>query len=190
MEDLTEEESLEKAEQLRSKYLIIRDLCFLLQSILPQEKVMNQERKHDHLLETLSSTDKGLFLLLLKQMTLLNKMKRVKEKGYWQCEEEDILLALYILGEKINPIGFIKRKLKKYYLALENYYGNSLFTRDEAMSVLGLGKTQSCLILNKLTEKSLLYQHKRTGDQGYLYQIMKSLPQNKNTTKPNPKPKS
>ena len=179
MKALTEAQSLEKAEQLRSKYLIIRDLCLLLQSILPQEKVMNKERKYDHLLETLSSTDKGLFLLLLKQMTLLNKMKRVKEKGYWQSEEEDILLSLSILGQKINPIGFINQRQKKYYLRLENYYGNSVFTREEAMGVLGLSKTQSCRVLNKLTEENLLYQHKRNGDQGYLYQIMKSLPLDK-----------
>lgn len=171
---LKEEMEIEKALQIRSKYLIIRDLCFILKSLLPQEKTKNTLANYDNLLCDLSQQEKGLVLLLTHQMTLLHQTKRIKEGGCWQSEAEDLLFALQLIGRKLHPIGFISPKKKSYYIALENYFGSVIFRREEALHLWGLKKTQTCRLLNEFSEKGLLYKHKRKGCLGYLYQIMKS----------------
>ena len=169
---IEEQMGLEKVKIVRSKYLIIRDLCFLLGSILPRSLTKNMVNDYDELLMEMRSKERGIFNLLVHEMTLLHRMERIKLRGYYMSEKADILMALELMGSRINPIGFIDSRKKQCYLAIESYFGNTVFKREEVMPILGLRKTHSQRVLNALSKSGLIYKHPRKGSLGYLYQIM------------------
>ena len=169
---IEEQMALEKVKIIRSKYLIIRDLCFLMESILPRALTKNMVNDYDELLMELGSKERGIFNLLVHELTLLHRMDRLKRNGYYISESEDILMALQLMGSRINPMGFIDSRKKQYYLALDSYFGNTVFKREEVMPILGLRKTHSQRVLNALSKSGLIYKHPRKGSLGYLYQIM------------------
>lgn len=171
--DKEKELDIEKIIGIRNKYLIIRDLCFLFGSILPQKPTKNTVRDYDDLLDELGSKEKGLFNLLVHQMTLLHRINRMKVRGCYVSEKEDILLSLELMGSRLNPLGYMSSLRKQYYLSLESYFGNSIFKREEAMPILGLKKTHSQRVINDFVDVGMLYRHERKGSLGYLYQIMK-----------------
>lgn len=160
--------------EIRSKYLMIRDLCYLLSGLLPQVKTRNPIECYDDLLEELGSKERGIFNLLVHQLTLLHRNYRMKERGSYLSEKEDILIALEIMGSRLNPMGFMSSLRKEYYLTIETYFGHSVFKRKEVMGIIGLKKSHTQRILNDLVKAGMLYQHERKGSLGYLYQIMKT----------------
>lgn len=173
MENIKNIIGLENQLELRKKYLIIRDLCYLLLSLLPSRTSRNETGAYLDLIEELSEEEKGLLNLLTHLMTLLHSEERLYQKGYYQSEKEDVYLALKLMGSKLNPIGFMSPGMKSNYLVLSSYFGHRIFKANEASVLLGLKKTETWRVLKKLVKSGLYYEHKREGCQGYLYQKIK-----------------
>jgi len=176
MEKLEKIIGLEKQLRLRKKYLLIRDLCYLLLSLLPNKTSRNETNAYTSLIKELSEEEKGLLNLLTHLMTLLHSDQRLYEKGYYHSEKEDVYLALKLMGSSLNPVGFMSSGMKSNYLHLSSYFGNRIFKANEASTVLGLKKTETWRVLKKLVKSGLYYEHKRHGSQGYLYQKIKEEP--------------
>ena len=159
----------------RNKYLMIRDLCYILLDLLPNKTTRLEERYYEELLSGLSSREKGLVNLLTHLLTLLHSERRIYARGYYRSEEEDVYLALKLMSGHINPVGFMSSEMKQNYLRLVSYFGEEIFKAKEAEVVLGLKKTQTWKTLEKLSNQRLLYKHIRKGSKGYLYQRIKEV---------------
>lgn len=175
---------------LRGKYLVVRDLCYCLMSLLPKKATRNETGAFGNYIEALSGEEKGLLNLLTHLITLLNSDERMYEKGYYQTEKADVFLALKLIGSKINPVGYLTPEMKSSYLSLSKYFGERIFKASDASNLLGTKKTQTWRILKKLVETGLYYQHKRKGCKGYLYQKIPSptQPTHESAHRTNPTP--
>lgn len=163
----------QQGKTLRDKQIIITEVCFMLQELLPNIETINIVSEYNQLIENLSGREKGLCKLLVHTMTALHQHNRLCYKGIYQTEREDILISLQLLGPTVKPGGFLSPYLRQIYHQIKDYFGYNIFTRSEAQRILGYGKTQTCSIMNRLVEKRILARG-NYASRGYTYQLLKS----------------
>ena len=156
---------------LRKREILLCELCLILRALLPRLSTYNPIQKYDYLLSELGCRERGLYNLLVHHLTILHHQERLCVKGRYETSVEDILQALQLIGPNHNPIGFISKYYRLQYEALSSHFGQSIFTRSEAAQILGLKKTQTCKVLNKLLSYSLLARG-QYPNRGYHYQVI------------------
>ena len=157
---------------IRDKQIIITEICFMLQELLPNSETFNLVSEYNQLIENLSGRERGLCKLLVHTMTVLHHHNRLCYKGIYQTEKEDILISLQLLGPTVKPGGFLNPYLRQIYHQVKDYFGYNIFTRPEAQRILGYGKTQTCSIMNKLVKKGIVARG-NYASRGYTYQLLK-----------------
>lgn len=156
--------------QTRKKYLLVRELVYVLMELLPKEPTAAPVQHYAELVLALSDRERGLLNVLSHLMTLLHAEQRMHTKAGYVVEEQDVFLAMKLMSTKLNPSGFVGSLLKDYYVSLVNYFGDVAFTARESRELLSLGKTQNWRVLNALSRHELIFKHERKGPSGYLYQ--------------------
>lgn len=116
------------------------------------------------------SEELKLYKLLVHGITLLNKLYRTQNEGSYVVEREDMLTALSLMGESINPYIKVSKTNTEYYHAMYKLYGQRSFKRRYVEKGLGISKSHANRILETLEKEGLL---KKSGarNRGYVYEI-------------------
>lgn len=151
----------------------IAEFCILIKSFYQKEIItIYTDEYYKNLIEELPEEERKLVELLIHHLTKLNQRNRVIHKNrVVEIAEEDILTALEITGEIINPIGFITEKEQRYFYQLQTEFESEIFTRKQAQETIELKKSQTHRILNLLIEKGLLEKVKSFRNRGYKYKV-------------------
>ncbi len=112
-----------------------------------------------------------MFQCIIRQITLINQKQRPIQKGSLYTTLEDIEQSIEILFESIIlKIDELEGPQRVFYEKLYKSFGNSQFTRFQAMEVTGLKKTQLQYHLNSLVELEYLQQY-GFSNRGFKYKI-------------------
>lgn len=151
----------------------IAEFCILIKSFYEKEIItIYTDEYYKNLIEGLPKEERKMVELLIHHLTKLNQRNRVIHKNrVVEIAEEDILTALEITGEIINPIGFITEKEQRYFYQLQTEFESEIFTRKQAQETIELRKSQTHRILNLLIEKGLLEKVKSFRNRGYKYKL-------------------
>ncbi len=156
----------------------IAEFCILIKSFYQKEIItIYPDEYYKNLIEKLPEEERKMVELLIHHLTKLHQRNRIIHKNrIVEIAEEDILTALEITGEIINPIGFITEKEQHYFYRLQTEFAPSsgsgeIFTRKQAQETIELKKSQTHRILNLFLEKGLLEKVKSFRNKGYKYQL-------------------
>lgn len=173
----TEEEKEKEENRILHKSLKkqkeIAEFCILIKSFYQKEIItIYTDEYYKNLIEELPKEERKMVELLIHHLTKLNQRNRVIHKNrIVEIAEEDILTALEITGEIINPIGFITEKEQRYFYQMQTEFESEIFTRKQAQETIELKKSQTHRILNLLIEKGLLEKVKSFRNKGYKYKV-------------------
>lgn len=151
----------------------IAEFCILIKSFYEKEIItIYTDEYYKNLIEELPEEERKMVELLIHHLTKLNQRNRIIHKNrIVEIAEEDILTALEITGEIINPIGFITEKEQHYFYRLQTEFESGIFTRKQAQETIELKKSQTHRILNLFLEKGLLEKVKSFRNKGYKYKL-------------------
>jgi hypothetical protein len=154
---------------------MITELALLLQKINQEETTYNPYNKLiNRIAERYAHCGQEeikLYKLLVHGITLLNKLYRIQIDGRYVVERQDMLTALELMGESINPYIKVSKANTEYYHAMFKLFGNRSFKRKAVEKGLLISKTHTNRILEDLEKKGLLIKsgYKNTG---YRYEII------------------
>lgn len=112
-----------------------------------------------------------MFQSIIKQITFINQKQRPLKNGYIYTQLEDIELAISILFDSIIlKIDELEGTQRVFYETIFKAFGNTQFTRFEAMAITGLKKTQLQFHLNHLVQLEYLHQY-GFSNRGFKYKI-------------------
>jgi hypothetical protein len=156
------------------KHKQILDFCLIVRNFFPKEIITNNEHEYyQELIETLDKSDQQIINLLIHHLTRLFQNHRIiRNKRIIEIAEEDILTALEITGNTINPEAFLSRIQRQHFVQLKIEFKTQIFTATQAQRTLLISKTNTARILELLTKQGLINRIKRKEKQAILYQIV------------------
>ncbi|TWP31709.1 hypothetical protein ETU08_00445 [Apibacter muscae] len=163
-----------QAQQIRITYkktLLIKQLNFLLEQITDNTKTLIEDPYYKSLLEQIETNKKELVYHLIHNLTKINRLYRIETNQKTLIStEEDILVALDLTKELINPSSILEPKDREYLRLLEAHFITKTFKAREASALFQLKKTQTWRILVKLIIAGIL-QRNGNPNKGYIYQF-------------------
>jgi hypothetical protein len=152
----------------------ILDFCLIVRNFFPKEIITtNSHEYYQNLIESLSQDEQQMVNLLIHHLTRLFQNHRIiRNKRIVEIAEEDILTALEIIGDTINPKAFLSRIQRHHFVQLRLEFKAEVFTSTQAKRVLQTSKSNCARILKLLTQKGLLELLKTKNRQVYQYQII------------------
>ncbi|EOG6896231.1 hypothetical protein ACLH3T_001582 [Flavobacterium psychrophilum] len=155
------------------KHKQIVDFCLIVKNFFPKEIITNNEHEYyQNLIETLHTEEQQIVNLLIHHLTKLFQNHRIiRNKRIIEIAEEDILTALEITGNMLNPKAFLTRIQRQHYVQLTLAFKTEIFTVSQAQRILQSSKTNTARMLNLLTQQGLLNRIKRKEKQAYLYSL-------------------
>lgn len=157
--------------KMDKRYYRLLSLLSLLYELQPKCRVKHSYKKE--LQERLSSRKYVELLdLLIRQMTILNRAYRLKEKGIYKSEKEDLVLALQLLERDIKLDTFVNPTMRLVYEQLQKKIGSHrLFTRTEVERITGYSKSSSSRLIRRLWSCGKLERLGGSRKTGYYYQL-------------------
>ena len=156
---------------MEKRYYRLLSLLSLLYELQPQCRV-----KHDYKEELKSRLSHRKYVelldLLIRQVTILNRVYRLEENGVYQSEQSDLVIALQLLERDIKLDTFVNPTVRLVYEQLRQKIGSDrLFTSRELSRITGYSKTGSHELLHRLLACEKI--EKMGGDRriGYYYQL-------------------
>jgi Fic family protein len=111
--------------------------------------------------------------LLVHHLTKLFQNHRIiRNKRIVEIAEEDILTALAITGNLLNPEAFLTRIQRQHFIQLQLAFKSQIFTSKQAQKALLMSKSHSNRILKLLADQKLLQLIKRKDKHAFLHQIV------------------
>lgn len=112
--------------------------------------------------------------LMIRQITILLRMYRTKEKGVYLSEKEDLVIAVNLMHGELKSETMMSPLTGLALHQLERVFGyDRMFMRKDVMRVTGYKESQSQRIIKRLLDCEKL---KRVGgykNRGYFYQLVK-----------------
>jgi hypothetical protein len=110
--------------------------------------------------------------VLIRQMTLLNRHNRIREKGAYQSEHNDLLMALRLLQGEYRYKTLLSPRLQLAYTRLKSRLGiDQLFRRTDVERITGYKKTESHRIIKLLEQCDKIEQVGGSRRSGFYYQL-------------------
>ena len=107
-------------------------------------------------------------------MTLLNRPYRIKEKGAWIAQKEDLTLALNLLHAELKTESLLNVNTLLALQELERVIGyDRVFKRKDVERVTGYKKTQSQRLIDRLIHNEKLICKGGYANKGYFYELIK-----------------
>jgi hypothetical protein len=159
--------------KLKEKYQHILDFCLLVKSFYPKEVVtINSNEYYQKLIHSLASEEKQMVNLLVHHLTRLFQNHRVnRSKRIIEIAEEDILTALEITSNILNPEAFLKPIERGHYIQLQLAFPNKVFTSKQAQRMLVISKSSCNRSLRLLVEQDLLERLEYKENKAPYYQL-------------------
>jgi hypothetical protein len=156
------------------KHKQILDFCLIVRNFFPKEIITQSNHEYyEELIKTLSQEDQQIINLLIHHLAKLFQSHRIiRNKRIIEIAEEDILTALEITGNTINPEAFLSRIQRQHYIQLKLAFKTQIFTATQAQRALQTSKTNTARMLTLLTEQSLIQRIRRKEKQAILYQLI------------------
>lgn len=157
---------------MKKRYHQLLRLAGLLFDLQEQQPVNHPYK--DLLSERLQSrVHEELADLLIRQFTLLNRVHRIKEKGAYQSEEQDLLMALQIMLAELKSATLISPGLQASLVKLNNHLKTGmLFQRKDVQRITGYSKTQSWRLIQLLEQAEKIRRVAGSPNTGYYYEII------------------
>lgn len=153
-------------------YQTLTDLALLIRSLYPHDASGNPFRRilplQDQPFEI-----RWLFDQLAHAITLINRTERYQDKdGRWISERSDLLAALHLMQNLLNPKLLLTRSEKDTCRIINRYIGaKRTFTRQDVQQLTGLSKTHSSRQIKKLLQSGLIRIAGGHKNRGYRYQL-------------------
>jgi hypothetical protein len=162
--------------RVEEKHKQILDFCLIVRNFFPKEIITQSHHEYyEELIKTLSQDDQQIINLLIHHLAKLFQSHRIiRNKRIIEIAEEDILTALEITGNTLNPEAFLSRIQRQHFVQLKLAFKSQIFTATQAQRALQTSKTNTARMLNLLTEQSLIQRIRRKEKQAILYQIITS----------------
>jgi hypothetical protein len=159
---------------VEEKHKQILDFCLIVRNFFPKEIITQSHHEYyQELIKSLSQDDQQIINLLIHHLAKLFQSHRIiRNKRIIEIAEEDILTALEITGNTINPEAFLTQIQRQHYIQLKLTFKSQIFTATQAQKTLQASKTNTSRILNLLTQQSLIQRIKRKEGQAFLYQLI------------------
>ena len=157
----------------REKEKQIIDFCLIIKNFFPKQILtLHPNEQYQDLIETLPQEKQQLVNLLIHHLTLLNQSYRVKRKGsIFEIAEEDILIALQIIGSILNPKSFLTSVYREHLAQLQLHFKNQEFSGKQARKALQQSKTNTNRVLSFFVSRELV-KITRIGIRGmYFYKL-------------------
>ena len=154
----------------REKEKQIIDFCLIIKNFFPKEIItLNPNQEYQELIQTLPPEKQQLVNLLIHHLALLNQNYRVNSNGrIIEIAEEDVLIALQITGNILNPKSFLPRIYREHLAQLQLHFKNQEFTANQARKALSRSKTNTQRVLDFFVSRELAHITK-TGVRGMFY---------------------
>ncbi|RVU90826.1 hypothetical protein EH230_07925 [Flavobacterium columnare] len=158
----------------REKEKQIIDFCLIIKNFFPKEIItQNSNQEYQKLIKTLPQEKQQLINLLIHHLTLLNQNYRINRNGrIIEIAEEDILIALQITGNILNPKSFLTRIFREHLAQLQLHFKDQEFTLKQACKAIQRSKTNTSCVLSFFIERELL-QITKIGIRGMYYYRLK-----------------
>ena len=158
----------------REKEKQIIDFCLIVKNFFPKEIItQNPNQEYQELIQTLPQEKQQLVNLLIHHLVLLNQNYRVNSNGrIIEIAEEDVLIALQITGNILNPKSFLPRIYREHLAQLQLHFKNQEFTANQARKALSRSKTNTQRVLDFFIEKELVHIT-RKGIRGMFFYRLK-----------------
>jgi len=160
---------------MKKRFNELLELARLLYELQPQQavhhpwKVILQERLG-------SRPHAELGDILIRQMTLLHRHDRLEDKGAYQSEEEDLVLALQLLEGEYRNNTLLSPRLRLIYMRLKSRLApGQVFKRKDVERITGYKKTQSQRILQKLVQCDKIERLGGNAPRGYYYRLVEEV---------------
>lgn len=154
----------------REKEKQIIDFCLIIKNFFPKEIItQNPNEQYQELIQTLPQEKQQLVNLLIHHLALLNQNYRVNRNGrIIEIAEEDVLIALQITGNILNPKSFLTRIYREHLAQLQLHFKNQEFTANQARKALSRSKTNTQRVLDFFIGRELV-KITKTGIRGMYY---------------------
>ena len=152
----------------------IIDFCLIVKNFFPKEIItLNPNQEYQELIQTLPQEKQQLVNLLIHHLTLLNQNYRVRRTGgIFEIAEEDVLIALQITGNILNPKSFLTSVYREHLAQLQLSFKNQEFSGKQARKALQQSKTNTNRVLSFFASRELV-KINRIGKQGMFYYKLK-----------------
>lgn len=156
------------------KHKQIVDFCLIVKNFFPKEIITNNQHEYyQELIQSLNQDDQQMIHLLVHHLTKLFQNHRIiRNKRIVEIAEEDILTALAITGNLLNPEAFLTRIQRQHFIQLQLAFKSQIFTSKQAQKALLISKSHSNRILKLLADQKLLQLIKRKDKHAFLHQIV------------------
>lgn len=153
------------------KKLLIKHLLFIIRELQePKESpTAITDNYYNHLLKSLPKEQEALTRELIHYLTLLNKTYREQVNGIYQSSHEDVLIALELIQDLLQPQNILSQKEQEQLEELSQAYLGERFTRKQAQEVLKQSKSQTHRLLNRLEKLELIRREPSNKNRGYSY---------------------
>ncbi len=123
------------------RYEALYDLGVIITSLYPNQNTRNPYRLLEHKVELPPDVDrehhKKVYDLLLHAITLLNRTHRMKDRGRWISEREDVIATLALLKNHLMGEYRLNTPCRQLYADLDYLWGREkTFTHREVMLTL------------------------------------------------------
>jgi hypothetical protein len=158
------------------KHKQIIDFCLIVRNFFPKEIITNNQHEYyQKLIENLSQGDQQIINFLIHHLTKLFQSHRIiRNKRIIEIAEEDILTALEITGNSINPEAFLSRIQRQHWVQLQLEFKTQTFSTKQAQKTLQTSNSNALRMLTLLTKQGLLLRIKQKGKQPFLHQVKPS----------------
>ncbi len=154
------------------RYYRLLQLTSLLYELQSQDRV-----RHDYKQEIASRLQSRSYTelldLLIRQMTLLNRVYRQKENGVYKSERSDLVMAIQLLESDLKGQTLINPVIHLCYERIKKRLGsNRIFTRRDIEKLTGYKRTRSLQILRTLESSEKIERKGGNRRTGYYYQLV------------------
>ncbi len=112
--------------------------------------------------------------LLIRQITLLNRMYRMRENGVYRSEQQDLVIVINLLHGELKTGTMLNPLMQLAFSKLKRVIGyHRMFTRKDVQRITGYRKTQSYQLIKRLEICELIKQVGGSKTRGYYYEIIR-----------------